>query len=353
MPLELIRSDITLMQTDAIVNAANSRLQRGGGVCGAIFALADGEALQAACNQIGGCPVGGAVITPSFGLNAPFVIHAVGPVWQGGAHREAELLRSAYARSLDVARDHELHSIAFPLISSGIYGFPRQQALSIAVSSIGDWLMESSAEMQVYLVLFDQASFELGSSLHSRVRAFIDEHYADTHTFARRNACLEIEEQLKEQSAVVPVIPEKNEKRRPKTQSPFPSSSCAPSVRSLEDVLRQASESFTEMLLRLIDERGLTDPEVYKRANLDRKLFSKIRSNPAYQPGKNTVLALAIALRLNLDQTTDLLRRAGFALSPSSKSDLIVEYFIREQSYDVHEINETLFAFGQKLLGCQ
>ena len=345
MPLELIRSDITLMQTDAVVNAANSRLQRGGGVCGAIFARADSEALQAACNQIGFCPTGEAVITPSFGLNAPFVIHAVGPVWQDGKHREAELLRSAYTCSLDVARENDLHSIAFPLISSGIYGFPKQQALSIAVSAIGDWLMASSAEMQVYLVLFDQTAFELGNALHSRVRAFIDEHYVDTHTFARRNACLEIEAQLCDMRPIEAAAAEEDMEIIPPA--------CAPSMHSLEDILKQASESFAEMLLRLIDERGMTDPEVYKRANLDRKLFSKIRSNPGYQPRKNTVLALAVALRLNLDQTTDLLRRAGFALSPSSKTDLIIEYFICEQSYDIHEINEVLFAFSQKLLGCQ
>ena len=349
MPLELIRSDITLMQTDAIVNAANSRLQRGGGVCGAIFARANGEALQAACSEIGFCPTGSAVITPSFGLNAPFVIHAVGPVWQGGGCSEAELLRSAYTRSLDVARENSLHSVAFPLISSGIYGFPKQQALSTAVSAIGDWLMNSNSEMQVYLVLFDKTSFELGNALHSRVRAFIDEHYVDTHTFARRNACLETEAQLSDMCAA----PQSAEPPCSASALRSAASAKAPRKRSLEDLLNQTGESFTEMLLRLIDERGLTDPEVYKRANLDRKLFSKIRSNPAYQPGKNTVLALSVALKLNLDQATDLLRRAGFALSPSSKSDLIVEYFIREQSYNIHEINETLFAFGQKLLGCQ
>ena len=123
--------------------------------------------------------------------------------------------------------------------------------------------------------------------------------------------------------------------------------------RPLEDVLAQASETFSQMLFRLIDERGLTDPQVYKRANLDRKLFSKIRSNPDYQPGKNTVLALAIALQLNLDQTADLLRRAGFALSPGSRSDLIIEFFIREGQYSIYAINEALFAFEQKPLGAQ
>lgn len=168
MPLRLIQGDITFMQTDAIVNAANSRLQRGGGVCGAIFARADGEALQAACDEIGFCPTGEAVLTSSCGLNAPFVIHAVGPIWQGGNHQEAELLRSAYIHSLDAAERNLLHSIAFPLISSGIYGFPLQQAISIALSAIEDWLTAHSADMQVYLVLFDRTAFELSCALHAQ-----------------------------------------------------------------------------------------------------------------------------------------------------------------------------------------
>lgn len=362
MPFELIRSDITTMRVDAVVNAANSRLQRGGGVCGTIFSKADGAQLQAACNEIGFCAVGDAVLTPSFGLPAPYVIHAVGPIWQGGAHREEELLRSAYAKSLDAARKHGLRSIAFPLISSGICGYPKRQALSVAVSAIGDWLMKEEYDMQAYLVLFDRAAFELGGTLHSRVRAFIDERYVEEHAAFRRNAPMEIARQMEYMDAAVDAQADFESEAcaapsaddfAPAPSAPSFSAPLRPAKRSLEDVLKQAGESFSEMLFRLIDERGLTDPEVYKRANLDRKLFSKIRSNPAYQPGKNTVLALSIALELNLDQTTDLLRRAGFALSPSSKADLIVEYFIRERQYSIHKINETLFAFDQKLLGAQ
>lgn len=351
MPFEMIRADLTELTVDAVVNAANSQLQRGGGVCGAIFAKADSTKLQAACNQIGSCPTGSAVLTPSFGLKAPFVIHAVGPIWQGGGKNEAELLRSAYLRSLDEARRHSLHSIAFPLISSGIYGFPKRLALSIAVSAIGDWLMNADYEIQVYLALFDRAAFELGGTLHQRIRAFISERYVEEHTDERRSRAREISEALNVSRAEADAYAE--------PENVFFESACAdaapapaaPTKRSLEDVIHQAGESFSQMLFRLIDERSMTDPEVYKRANLDRKLFSKIRSNPQYQPSKGTVLALCIALRLNLDQSVDLLRRAGYALSPSSKSDLIIEYFITEQLYSIHEVNEALFSFDLKPLG--
>lgn len=345
MPLELIRNDITLMDVDAVVNATNSRLQQGGGVCGAIFSRADSRKLQKACDDIGFCPPGQAVLTESYGLRAPYIIHTVGPVYQDGLHGEENLLRSCYSRSLDLARSHSLSSVAFPLISSGIYGYPRAQALSTAVSAIGEWLMETDTDMQVYLVLFDRNSFDLGSALYAGVQAFIDENYVSAHFSPRRNAALEIEEQI----AYTAPCSEPDFS----SEAPMPAAAPCPKPRRLEDLLAQAGESFSEMLLRLIDERGLTDPEVYKRANLDRKLFSKIRSNPAYQPGKNTVLALSISLRLNLDQTTDLLRRAGYALSPSSRSDLIVEYFILGQNYDIHTVNETLFAFGEKTLGAQ
>lgn len=340
MPLEFVRNDITLMNTDAVVNAANSRLQRGGGVCGAIFAAADGRRLQEACDRIGFCRTGSAVLTPSCGLTAPYVIHAVGPVWEDGSHGEGLLLRSAYMCSLDVARENNLHSIAFPLISSGIYGFPKQEALSVAVNAISDWLKRSDSDMQVYLVFFDRSAFELSSTLSRNVQTFIDEHYVDTHTFARPSLSNEAE------FCAVSTAPRCCEAAEDSALS-----TCAP--RSLEDILRHRGETFSEMLLRFIDMRGMSDPEVYKRANLDRKLFSKIRSNPNYQPSKNTVLALCIALRLNIDQTTDLLRLAGYALSPSSKADLIVEYFIRKKYYDIHAVNETLFAFDQKLLGAQ
>ncbi len=400
MPLTLIRSDITTMQTDAIVNAANRHLRRGGGVCGAIFARADGNALQEACNRIGHCETGKAVITRSFGLAARYIIHTVGPIWMGGKLGENEKLRSCYLSSLELAKNRHLRSIAFPLISSGIFAFPKQQAMEIALSAIGDWLLQTESDMDVYLVLYDKDAYSIGKERYPSLQSFIDNQYVEEHSPIEHRRLMQRLDALNDEypdetasrsvsskSAVSdaadqwgesflsgkadedaapppysvssntidtpcpPEFLEKAEQKAPRTSKRINAAvqSCAP--RRLEDVLSEMQETFSEMLFRLIDQRGMSDPDVYKRANMDRRLFSKIRSNPNYQPTKGTVFALAIALRLNLDQTTDLLCRAGFAFSPSSKADLIVKYFIREGIFNIHEINEALFSYEQKLLG--
>lgn len=337
MPLEILRNDITKMRTDAIVNAANNQLRQGGGVCGAIFAAAGAEELHAACKRIGSCATGEAVITEGFALPAKYVIHTVGPVWQGGQYGEAELLASCYTKSLELALEKGLESVAFPLISSGIFGYPTDQALQVAISAIGSFLLKH--EMDVSLVVFDKASYALSDKLFRSIKAYVDDRYVETHTRARsardRNDALTFENLLVEYRSCSD-----------------PAASGQPDTpEKLSRFVGRLGESFSQMLLRLIDESGKTDPEIYKRANLDRKLFSKIRSNPDYRPSKNTALALAIALELSRDRTLDLLGRAGYALSPSSRFDLIVEYFIREKIYDIFQINEALFAFDENLLG--
>lgn len=338
MPLEIVRNDITKMRVDAIVNAANSRLQQGGGVCGAIFAAAEADKLQTECDRIGHCPVGSAVITDGYALHAKRIIHAAGPVWQGGTYNEEALLSSCYTNSLNLALEHELNSIAFPLISSGIFGYPKDEALRVAITAIGSFLLKH--EMMVYLVVFDKAAYTLSDKLFKSIVSYIDDNYVEKRTARRRQSDDEILHQIHEM---------KSSDTDGYFSEPIMASSSAP--RNLDDVVNHISESFTEMLLRLTDESGKTDPEVYKRANLDRKLFSKIRSNLKYKPSKNTALALAVALELNIDQTADLLRRAGYALSPSSRFDLIVKYFIGEGNYNIFEINEALFAFDESLLG--
>ena len=343
MPLEIVRNDITVMRVDAIVNAANEHLLMGGGVCGAIFAAAGAEALTKACAKIGYCKTGDAVLTRGFALPAKYVIHAVGPVWRGGAEGETELLAACYDNALSLALRQGIKSIAFPLISSGIYGFPKDVALSVATARIGAFLREN--EMQVYLVVFDRASFQLSEQRYRSIQSYIDDRavFATETLYARRFDSMP-------PSSAMPAaakMPAPCGSIEPTTSHHMP----APSKKTLEQMLQRAGEGFTQRLLRLIDERGMTDPEVYQRANLDRRLFSKIRSNRDYRPAKNTALALAVALRLNLDETADLLRRAGYALSPSSRADLIVEYFLREENYDIFEINEALFAFDESLLG--
>ncbi len=326
MPFSIVRNDITKMKTDAIVNAANCRLLPGGGVCGAIFAAA-GEKLRDECEKIGFCATGDAVITKGYNLVSKYVIHAVGPIYGKNPKGEEEELYSCYEKSLLLAKRYGLESIAFPLISSGIYGYPKAEALKIARRAIRDFLDKN--EMDVYLVVYDRVAFEISGKLFENVRSFIDERL-----------CVETRRLDGWDSEFVSSMRE---------EANF-CKAAEYSKKSLKELVGKKTETFSEMLFRLIDEKKMTDVEVYKRANIDRKLFSKMRKKD-YVPKKHTVIALAIALRLNFDEAKDLLKRAGYAFSECSKFDVIIEYFIENGEYDIFEINETLFYFEQPLLG--
>ncbi|MFQ8808793.1 MAG: O-acetyl-ADP-ribose deacetylase [Oscillospiraceae bacterium] len=326
MPLHFIRNDITKMPVDAIVNAANESLLGGGGVDGCIHRAA-GPELLAECRRLGGCRTGEAKLTGAYRLPCRYVIHTVGPVWRGGGHGEREQLVSCYRASLLLAQEHGCETVAFPLISSGNFGYPKDQALRVAVDTIGAFLLEH--DMTVYLVIFDRRAYQISGKLFADIAEYIDDHYVEAHTDLgaerlRRGAL--------HREMVAPM--------------------CAPmAAPALDDLLEHLDAGFSETLLRLIDRSGKKDSEVYKKANVDRKLFSKIRNNSNYKPSKPTALAFAIALELDLAETKDLLARAGYALSASSKFDVIVEYFIRQRNYDIFAINEALFAFDQSLLG--
>jgi O-acetyl-ADP-ribose deacetylase (regulator of RNase III) len=340
MPMKIIRNDITKMSVDAIVNTSNTALKMGGGVSGAIFSAAGAQKLQKECDSIGKCNVGEAVLTKGYALTAKYIIHTVGPIWSGGSFNEATLLHNSYTKSLTLAWENKCESIAFPLISSGIYGYPKEQALQIAISSIGEFLIEH--EMMVYLVVYDKKSYVMSEKHYSAIEKYIDDNYVEEHCiFEDRNniKCYELNEVdniLCNDSPVNDSCAEMSVQKR---------------KRSLIEIVNQLDESFSEMLLRLIDEKGMTDVEVYKRANIDRKLFSKIRSSKVYNPSKVTAIALAISLMLNLDETCDLLSKAGYTLSRSNKFDVIIEYFIEEGNYSIFEINQALFDFDQDSLG--
>lgn len=332
MPLQIVRNDITKMKVDAIVNAGNPTLLGGGGVDGCIHRAA-GPELLAECRTLHGCETGNAKITKGYRLPCRYVIHAVGPRWQGGHAGEREALISCYRVSLELAKTHSCESVAFPLISAGIYGYPKDQALRVAVDTIGEFLLKN--DMDVYLVIFDRASYQIGSRLFADIASYIDDCYAAEHSDA-------------------------SSRRRPETDLPCPQESVeyiekltpAPcKAATLEEALEDLDESFSEMLLRKIDESGMTDAQCYKKANIDRKLFSKIRSDKHYKPSKPTVLAFALALELPLPEMKRLLEKAGFALTHASKFDIIVEYFVQQGNYNVFEINEALFAFDQSLIG--
>lgn len=352
MPFRIVRNNIAAMRTDAVVNAANNRLKMGGGVCGAIFSAAGAEKLQNACDEIGSCATGDAVITPGFNLHAKWVIHAVGPVWQGGGHNEEALLRSAYTRSLELARQKNLLSIAFPLLSSGIYGYPKEQALQAALSAIRDFLMDAD-DMDVYLVVFDERAFALSKSLTARVESYIDDHFvraAERERSRRSRFYNEAPYRFDEAECAAPAPSAVTNMCAPEPEPCFEQT-----LSSLEQLLAQRQEeTFSEMLLRLIDEKGFAkDSIVYKRANIERSVFSKLRSNRNYTPSKSTAVALCIALELNIDQTRDLLARAGYALSPSNLSDVIISFFIENHQYDIFEINATLFHYTHTSLGAK
>lgn len=329
MPLEIVRNDITKMAVDAIVNAAKESLLGGGGVDGCIHRAAGPELLQE-CRTLGGCRTGEAKITGAYRLPCKYVIHTVGPVWNGGEYGEREQLASCYRTSLALAKEHCCETVAFPLISSGIFGYPKDQALRVAVDTIGEFLLHN--DMTVYIVIFSRTAYQISSKLFADIAEYVDDHYVDAHTDSQR-------ERLRRMSVL-------------ESRTLSADAAAAPmAVGGLDSLLAHLDAGFSETLLKLIDRSGKKDAEVYKKANVDRKLFSKIRNNPDYKPSKATAIAFAIALELSLPETRDLIARAGYALSPSSKFDVIIEYFIMQRDYDIFKINEALFAFDQSLLG--
>lgn len=412
MPFTIVRNDITKVSADAIVNTANPRPVIGSGTDHAIYEAAGRDLLLAEREKIGNISPGDAVYTPAFGLDARYIIHTVGPVWEGGENGELETLGSCYRKSLLLANYLRCSSIAFPMISTGIYGFPKDKALEIAIEEISDFLMIS--EMDVTLVVFDKTAFDLSKELLDDVRQFIDDNYveeqsateydqgmssmqrsarimADLEAKKEAEAVTEAEEddEMEPLAAIEEDVDLMNEEEfdayfhslyeesiapdsadysvgspvfsapsapRKEAAGSLPGGLSGGAMRTgtpydLDEALSALGMTFQQKLLNLIDEKGYTDTQVYKRANIDRKLFSKIRCNENYKPSKATVLAFAISLELNLDETVDLLRRAGLALQPSSKADLIVQYCIGNHIYDIYEVNSILFEYDQQLLG--
>ena len=337
MPFEIVRNDIVNMQVDAVVNTANPNPVIGSGVDSGIHKKA-GHELLVARQKIGCIDFGDAAITPGFDLDARYVIHTVGPVWEDGSHREEQILSSCYRNSLTLAKEHECESIAFPLIATGNYGFPKPLALQIAVREISTFLLEN--EMQVYLVVFGREAFALSEKLFKSVNSYIDENY--------------IRSKKLDEYGTESMYGSRLETRRIREQECADMSVGAAIPMDSDDwgqLINDLDAGFSETLLQLIDRTGKKDSEIYKKANVDRKLFSKIRNNMDYRPSKTTALAFAFALELDVEETKDFISRAGFALSHSSKFDVIVEYFLVNRNYNVFELNEVLFAFDQPLVG--
>lgn len=328
MPLSIVRNDLVKMHVDVIVNSANPKPIVGAGVDERIHTCAGEQLLQARL-AIGDIACGEAKITEAYNLHAKYVIHTVGPIHT--YNHVYELLSNCYRNSLLLAKEYKCKSIAFPLISTGTYGVDKAKALKIAIQTIHEFLLDN--DMMVYLVVYDRQSYQLSEHLYNDVQSYIDENYVEENIyFNSRYESRRIEANFidfEKENVVCKAMP----------------------LRSLEDLIDEVDETFSEYLLRMIDYKGLKDSDVYKKANIDRRLFSKIRSNKHYQPSKNTALALAFALELNLDETKDMLNKAGYALSNSNKVDIIFKYFIEQNNYNIYELNEVLFKFTETTLG--
>lgn len=381
MAFKIVRNDITKIAADAIVNTANPDPVYMGGTDSAVYVAAGADRLLEERRKIGPIEPGQAAVTPAFDLNAKYIFHTVGPVWQDGEHGEKETVKNCYVNCLNKAVELGIDSIAFPLISTGVNGFPKADALLIATSVFSSFLSEH--ELEITLVVFDSESFTLSGRIFAGIDQFIDENYVEEMAEAeycdeeapaafqrnmlppenaagsmprRRNfhkgfAFPGSARQKSECKAAVPDAEYHMPDAAASVCGAAMASSAVPVQRSLEDVVKQVSETWSESLLRMITEKGYSDTEVYKRANVDRKHFSKIRSDKDYVPRKRTALAFALALRLNLDEAKDFLGRAGYAFSPSSKTDLIVQYFIGCEVYDIMTINLALYNHDEPLLG--
>ena len=457
MPFTILRDDITRVEADAIVNSANPRPLIGSGTDSAIYRAAGWLKLLTARQKIGRIERGQAAATPAYRLKAKHIIHTVGPKWAGGNCGERETLRACYRNSLALAEELGADSIAFPLISSGVYGFPKDEALSIALDEIGSFL--KTHDMMVKLIVFDPASFELSSRLMGQIEAYIsdseskdllEEEYSGNFSRTlpyRRESSPFAPVSFEARARVAPTRPSRADKkprrqmkRLPRENNPLPDTFPAPEINlptdktceqteeakkrgaetppeilpsraeagsfeaeeaealsfkekkedknaafdeaeeesalsaakeavlfagpsksmvaekaqadeSLDELLKRTSKTFQQKLFELIDSRGLDDVTVYKKANVDRKLFSRIRCNEDYRPLRKTAVAFGIALELDLDTMEDLLARAGIAFSPSSVFDKIITFFVKQGNYDIFEINAALFKYGQPILG--
>ena len=342
MPLQIIRQDITKMRVDAIVNTTNEEMIGYSGVDLAIHTIAGAE-LDAECAKLAPLGLGQAKLSGAYGLPCKYVIHTSGPVWRGGLVGESIILRSCYIESLKLAVKSGCRSVAFPLISSGVYGYPKDQVLKFAIQTITEFLF--SHELTVYLCVFDKESYSFSQKLFSDIQEFINDEYVDEHDEDfYDNYDDSIDEMPLAKCIQAPMCADAMMPRKRETSSA--------AGKSLREYMKQMDRSFQEMLFDLIDESGMTDVECYKKANVDKRTFSKIKSNKDYKPSKQTVIAFAISLQLDMDTTQELLATAGFTLSRSKVFDKIIRYFIHNGNYDIFEINEALFEFDQVLLGC-
>ena len=351
MPFSIVRNDITKMETDAIVNTANPEPLYGSGIDKAIYEAAGPYNLLKKRQEIGKVEPGNSFITEGFNLHAKYIIHTVGTKWRGGEEGEEETIRKCYKGIFKLAKENGIESLSIPLLATGNNGFPKKLALKIAISEIEEFLMTS--DIVLYLVVFDDESYSVSNEFYKDIDSYINENYIEEKV----NSEYAENGSEKNNSKSSSGSSSKDKKTKLKKENNFEQDKESKHIqnkeRKLEDVIGNLDKTFMEMVFSFADFKEISDVEVQRRANIDRKAFSKLKCGTTKRPSKSTAFALAIALKLNLDQTVDLLARAGYAFSPCDKQDIIVKYFIEKEIYDIYEINFALFEHGQQELGAK
>ena len=331
MPFRVFRNDISKVKADVIVNSANPDPIIGGGAEAAIYKAAGENELLSERKKIGEIAPGEVAYTPAFHLNAKYIIHTVGPVWEGGYKGEAAILRSCYENAFELAVSLGCKSIAFPFISTGTYGFPKDKAIEIVINTSNKFLKHN--DMTIILVVYDKASFRISGSKLQDVTSFINETYIDesdgyagnSPSALRSNRRLERERQMHSHHWDQPDAPG-----------------------DVSDLLKKSSESFSAKVLSIVKERGIEPSAVYKKDGLlSKKIYSDMKiQGDNYMPRKGTAIAFCLALELTLPEAMDLLGRAGWTLSDSKKNDIIVKYHILQGDYNIRNVNDTLNTYG-------
>lgn len=337
MSFKIVRNDITKMNTEAIVNTANDHVTVGTGCDYAVYMAAGyEELLKYREEKIGFVSEGDVFVTPGFHLKAEYIIHAVSPLYMGGNQGEEEKLRSCYRKSLQIAKDYNIKSISFPLISTGGFGYPKEEGMRIAVDEIHAFLLEN--EMQIYLVVFDTKATMLGEKIYPDLEEYIDYNYVRNKREEEYGVHFYNVQLLERQT--------RNHAAADAFEEDLELDFEAQHESKLEERMKHISDTFSQYLMYLIREKKMENAEVYKRAIVDKKIFSKIKNNADYHPQKITALCLCVGAKLNLDESKELLARAGYALSPCDKTDIIFTYFIENKIYDMIELDIQLEEHG-------
>lgn len=379
MPFKIIKNDITKVKADAIVNTVNPNVIIGDGVEYAIYNAAGKDELLKAREKLGYMSPGEVGITPAFKLDAKYIIHVSSPVWAGGWYgerppesvftKETILLGNCYMKALYMAAENGCKSIAFPLLATGTYKFPKEIGMAVAVRAFTEFL--EHYDMEIFLVVFGRDSFNISGSLFRKVKRFVDYEaicacaelaprhdldWIDGSTIddldsfddeEETESYQDISEDEKLTESYWDISEDDNDELYYESQLRSHNHTESHKYsKSLEESLKKIHKySFAGYLQQLINKKGMKNSEVYATANITKQYFSKL-INGKVNPSKEKVIALAIGLHLNMDETKDILKIAGYAFSPFSQTDTVVKYFINNKDYNVIKLDILLYDFG-------